>query len=73
MHEFGMKTLELFERSIIIQALLTTMILGACVYLWLAGREVPPELGQFAGLILGFWFGTKVQQAATGTIARNIK
>ena len=64
-----LKVLDLFERSIIVQSLLTLMLVSACTYLWLAGQEVPAELIQFAGLILGFWFGTKVQHAAT-TAAR---
>jgi len=56
---------ELFKQSIIIQGFLTVAFTSATLYLWVLGEVVPPELLHAMWLILGFWFGTKLQHAAT--------
>lgn len=55
----------LFEESVIVQALIALGVIGTICYLYATGQEVPQELVQIAMLILGFYFGTKVQQTLT--------
>lgn len=52
---------ELFKNSIIVQSLVTLMFCAAVVYMYVTGQEVPADLINIMLLILGFWFGTKVQ------------
>lgn len=56
---------ELFERSIILQSTITLILLLAVIYMYLAGQEVAEELVQFTSLVLGFWFGSKIENAKT--------
>jgi len=58
-----LKVLELIERSIIVQSLVTLSFVGVALYLWLTGRVVPDGLQQGLWVLLGFWFGTKVQHS----------
>lgn len=55
----------LFKQSTILQAVLTIMIWGSIIYLIVTGQMVPPELKLAGEFTLGFYFGTKVQQAIT--------
>jgi len=52
---------ELFRESIILQGLLTIGLWGTIVVLILQGRAVPDILLNAGSVVLGFWFGTKVQ------------
>lgn len=64
---------ELFERSVILQSIITLVLVGAVVYLFLAGREVPTELAQFTSLVIGFWFGSKIEnRKITGYVTRRL-
>lgn len=54
---------KLMRESVIIQGLVTLALLGCTCYLWVTGTPVPQELLGFDGLVLGFFFGAKVQQA----------
>ena len=58
-----MKFLELLERSVILQAILTTGVWGAVIYMALAERAIPDLLTNGAMIILGFYFGNKQAQA----------
>ena len=51
----------LLKESIIVQSLLTLGFSGTCVYLWVTGRSVPDQALQALWVVLGFWFGSKVQ------------
>lgn len=53
------------KSSVIIQGTVTLMLIGTTCYLYIMGQPVPPELLGFDGLVLGFFFGAKVQQAMT--------
>jgi len=53
---------ELMEKSVIVQATVTAALVGTACYLWATGQPVPTLLAGTLGTVLGFWFGTKVQQ-----------
>ena len=55
---------DLFAKSIIIQGILTLSVLGLIAYLLVVNREVPSELWSVFSLIVGFFFGSKLQRAA---------
>lgn len=61
---------ELFERSVIVQGLITTGLVGAVIYMTIAGREVPNELYTSLALVLGYYFGSKAQQVITASKTR---
>lgn len=50
---------ELFEQSIITQALVTAVLVITVSVLYATGREVPADLYQLTILVVGFWFGSK--------------
>lgn len=53
---------DLLRESVIIQGIIVIMILGLIAYLLGTGQEVPEPLWSAMLLILGFFFGSKVQQ-----------
>ena len=55
---------ELMCDSVITQAVVTVMALGATLWIVIEGRTVPGELWAIDGLALGFYFGGKVQSTA---------
>ena len=55
---------DLFAKSVIIQGLLTIGVLALIAYLLISNREVPTELWAIMSMIVGFFFGSKFQQAA---------
>ena len=56
---FGMRLLDLLERSVLVQAFITAVMVGAVGYLYVAGRPVPDELLQLTWAVLAFWMGSK--------------
>ena len=54
---------QLLSESTIVQALVTLVLVVADCFLWATGKPVPPELLQLTTVVVGFWFGTKAQQA----------
>ena len=53
---------DLFAKSVIIQGGLTLGILGLIAYLLITKQEVPDQLWYAFSSVLGFFFGSKVQQ-----------
>lgn len=53
--------LELLRESVIIQGVITVIFVATICYLWITGKPIPPDLIQLVGLIIGFYFGAKVQ------------
>lgn len=52
---------ELLERSVIVQGLITLcLVITVCVMVGV-GRIIPEALWTALALVLGFWFGSKVQ------------
>jgi len=65
---------ELFERSVILQSVITLILISAVTYLYISQQDVPDQLAQFTSLILGFWFGSKVEnKKSTDYIAKVVK
>lgn len=54
---------ELFKSSVIVQALIALVLLTTICYMYAVGRDVPDNLVTFFGVVLGFYFGSKVENA----------
>jgi len=54
------KVLDLLARSVIMQSVLTILVVGAWLYLIVVGKPVPELLETVVGLVVGFFFGSKV-------------
>ena len=61
MKDFGLKLLDLLERSVILQAFITIGVLSIGGYIWVIGREMPADLEKLVFIVLSFWMGSKVQ------------
>jgi len=60
-----MKTFwDLLKKSVIGQVLIAVLLVGTTCYLWVTGQPVPTELLAFDGLVLGFFFGSKLGQSS---------
>ncbi len=68
MAQVMLKVLDLIERSIIVQSLVTLSFVGVCLVMWAQGREVPDGMQQGLWVLLGFWFGTKVQHSINNSV-----
>ncbi|MDP2107145.1 MAG: hypothetical protein Q8J76_14205 [Desulfobulbaceae bacterium] len=55
---------ELFAESVILQGVLSLMFGGTICYMYVTQIPVPQELVALLGIIIGFFFGGKVQIAA---------
>ena len=53
---------KLFQESVIVQALITLALVITTCYLVATGQDVPELLSTALMLVLGFYFGSKVQQ-----------
>lgn len=51
----------LFEKSIIVQSIITLMLMGSVTFMYVTRSDVPDNLVNMTLLVLGFWFGTKIQ------------
>jgi len=52
---------ELLQESVIVQAVITLCLFVTTCYLWGTGQAVPELLSTSLMLVLGFYFGSKVQ------------
>ena len=57
------KLIYLIRESVIIQGILTIGLVGAAICLMLQGKEVPKDLWSLVILVVGFYFGSKVENA----------
>lgn len=55
---------EYLEKSVLVQASVTLILVLTTCYLWLNKMPVPDLLVALISLVMGFWFGTKTQQMA---------
>lgn len=53
---------DLVKQSVIVQGAVTLAFVGTVCYLYATGQEVPSTLIQFAGVVVGYFFGAKQQQ-----------
>jgi len=56
--------IDLLRESVITQAIITTLTLSVTFALVMQGRAVPEEVWALDGLVIGFYFGGKVQSQA---------
>jgi len=54
------KVLDLVERSVIVQGIVTLGLVGSDIYLAIASKPIPELLSQTTLLVLGFYFGSKL-------------
>lgn len=57
----GQQFLDLLASSTIVQGLVTLMVLGAWLYMIVQQIPTPAILDTAVGLVLGFYFGAKIQ------------
>ena len=57
------KLYELIKSSVVVQATLAFVLAGTICYLLVTGQEAPKELWVAFAAILGYYFGSKAQQA----------
>lgn len=58
---------ELLKESVIVQGILTLALTGAVIYLTCTGQEIPGLLADAFLLVMGFYFGSKFQQAISAS------
>ncbi len=54
---------DLFKSSTLMQGILSVAVIGAYIYLLVSGQAVPETLVVSVGLVLGFFFGSKLALA----------
>jgi len=54
---------ELLQESVIVQAIITLALVATACYMVATGQDVPELLSTALMLVLGFYFGSKTQQA----------
>lgn len=54
---------DMVRDSTIVQGTITLGVVGVTCYLWATGQPIPDDLWTADSIILGFFFGAKVQQA----------
>lgn len=59
---------KLLKESVITQALITILIVGAIVYLSVTLQPIPDILEKLSLLIIGFYFGAKSTAAAQAAV-----
>jgi len=60
----------LVERSVIVQAIITLALIGVVIYLVSTGQEVPDLIQTLTLLVVGFYFGSKVENATTREVVK---
>jgi len=55
----------LLRESVILQGFITAVLISSCCYLWISGQTVPQDLQLVTGIVVGFFFGGKVQNIVT--------
>jgi biotin transporter BioY len=55
---------KLVRESVIVQGLVTLALVGSCIYLSVVGQPIPETIQTATMLSLGFYFGSKVTNAA---------
>jgi hypothetical protein len=56
------KVLDLLAKSVIMQSILTLLVISAWLFLVIDGKPVPALLETVVGVVVGFFFGSKVTQ-----------
>lgn len=62
--------LSLLKQSVIIQAMITLIVISTIAYMYINNLPVPDGLVNLAFIIVGYYFGSKSQQATDVMVAR---
>jgi len=54
---------ELLEKSTIVSGVVTVMLVGSCVYLWVTKQPVPDLLATALTIVLAYFFADKAAAA----------
>jgi len=60
------KILDLFQQSTIMQGTITLIMVGVYAFLVATGKPVPTDFLGLVTLVVGFFFGAKLQNAING-------
>ena len=63
----------LLSKSIIVQSLITFLLVGALVFMYVTERTVPEGLQTMAYTVLAFWMGSKVQYSIDATNEQHLQ
>lgn len=58
----------LLRDSVIIQGIVTLACVGTIIYLAVTGQPIPELLQTVTTLVIGFWFGSKVEHAISNAV-----
>lgn len=61
---------KLVRESVIVQGLVTLALVGSCIYLSVVGQPIPETIQSATMLALGFYFGSKVTNAAIMSVRK---
>lgn len=67
-NQFRGALIALLQESVLIQGVITLTLIGTLSYMYVNSMDVPSELLNILLLILGFYFGGKVQGQAKRTV-----
>ncbi len=70
-NQFRSAMFMLLQESVLIQGVITLTLVGTLAYMYVNGMQVPSELLNILLLILGFYFGGKVQSQAIRKVIEN--
>ncbi len=63
--------LDLFQQSVIMQGLLSLLVIGLWGYMVVTGQEIPSELSALVTLVVGFFFGSKVERSYRANVKQH--
>jgi len=63
---------DLVERSIVFQGLITIALIAVVIYLTVTGQEVPDLIEALTLLVVGFYFGSKVENISTRQVTKKL-
>lgn len=61
---------ELMEKNVLVSSTIAVGMVGTACYMWATGQPLPPAMEAALMLVLGYFLGAKVQQAANSAAAR---
>jgi hypothetical protein len=63
---------ELLKESVITQFIITVLVVAAMVYMAVTEMVIPEELGWAVSAVLGFYFGSKIENRKVSSAVQNI-
>lgn len=70
MKAFLLEVIELLRSSVLLQSFITAVLVCVAAVLWIKGVALPDSLSTALYIVLGFFFGAKVQHAAERGLRR---